>query len=906
MANAACDPGCGTGVYWATGSCVGDVCQCSPGWCGAACNQQGAICDQLANAGSGCHEQCGTGIYHATGNCVSGTCECVWGWSGEYCHVADVGAVPWEQAPAEASQGDPPTGEKNGVPVDKAGVTNEVAGTRAFDKGETTFDDAFYASQLDRTGTDVGDGVGVFDYEYSDIVAHESVHHLVKQHAHRRMQNGGTLSWGARGADVFQISYNDLSGGWSQMNQFKVVVAEALKHWVNSIRIHRTVKVSITLQVLGSGVLGSTGAVTWALPYNPESVNGGTYNGAGSKKNVFTQAHIRQFFNCWMVEYITSYGLDDIDMYINTNFDWYLGTDGNAPSNQYDLMSTLIHEFGHGFGFTSTATCSGAWCLYGTYSGTCHASLYDEALRDNQGALTAVPGCQWSLDLLPRYTSNQFKFVTSDGSSYGIYSPSSWRAGSSLSHLDQTFEGTDSAGMTYSSSRGEVNQQIGTAWDKVLKTMGYKDTVLFPERFAAFELCELGTQCPPGYEVEPTCPYIQYTKNVEYCGCVSTAPPPAPAPAPGPVDNCPNDPNKTEPGTCGCGVADNDTDLDGVLDCNDVCPSDNRHTTDKGVCNECGADDSDSDNDGTPNCQDNCPNDSNKVNAGACGCGRADVDTDNDGVMDCNDQCPNDPLKTAPGTCGCGYADNVLSPSEADYLWYLDVDGDGFGGANYAPHRGCHAPMASFVRDNSDCADYVGEETINPSIQEILNNGIDDDCNPLTNDVCSPVRDFPSCGNGVCETGKGEHCGNCPADCLSAFDRVSNERFCCGFGTNCGDPRCTKAGEVSCDATAGAVAVGCCGDQVCSGNENAVNCPGDCVVGSGAQTVSDSDQTAIIAVVVVVGVAGLAGMGFMTYRRKKQVDREGGYRVNSGETPPTTVNDVSDVENAPDLAELSD
>jgi hypothetical protein len=37
-------------------------------------------------------------------------------------------------------------------------------------------------------------------------------------------------------------------------------------------------------------------------------------------------------------------------------------------------------------------------------------------------------------------------------------------------------------------------------------------------------------------------------------------------------DGCPEDPNKTEPGICGCGVADADTDGDTVLDCVDNCP----------------------------------------------------------------------------------------------------------------------------------------------------------------------------------------------------------------------------------------------------------------------------------------------------------------------------------------------
>lgn len=73
-------------------------------------------------------------------------------------------------------------------------------------------------------------------------------------------------------------------------------------------------------------------------------------------------------------------------------------------------------------------------------------------------------------------------------------------------------------------------------------------------------------------------------------------------------DGCPLDPNKTEPGQCGCGEADTDTDGDGVADCIDLCPLD-----------------------------------PNKTEPGQCGCGSADPGaacddgdpaTDNDTVQD--------------------------------------------------------------------------------------------------------------------------------------------------------------------------------------------------------------------------------------------------------------------------------
>lgn len=76
-------------------------------------------------------------------------------------------------------------------------------------------------------------------------------------------------------------------------------------------------------------------------------------------------------------------------------------------------------------------------------------------------------------------------------------------------------------------------------------------------------------------------------------------------------DLCPDDPNKTEPGECGCGKSDSDGDEDGVPDCHDVCPTDE-----------------------------------NKADLGECGCGVEDVDSDGDGIADCKDFCPRDPVKS--------------------------------------------------------------------------------------------------------------------------------------------------------------------------------------------------------------------------------------------------------------------
>lgn len=106
------------------------------------------------------------------------------------------------------------------------------------------------------------------------------------------------------------------------------------------------------------------------------------------------------------------------------------------------------------------------------------------------------------------------------------------------------------------------------------------------------------------------------------------------------IDNCPEDPAKTEPGICGCGTSDVDTDDDSTPDCNDGCPADADKTA-PGTCG-CGVADVDTDGDGTADCIDGCPADTNKTAPGTCGCGVADIDSDGDGIMNCNDNCPYD------------------------------------------------------------------------------------------------------------------------------------------------------------------------------------------------------------------------------------------------------------------------
>jgi hypothetical protein len=103
-------------------------------------------------------------------------------------------------------------------------------------------------------------------------------------------------------------------------------------------------------------------------------------------------------------------------------------------------------------------------------------------------------------------------------------------------------------------------------------------------------------------------------------------------------DICPADPNKIDPGVCGCNVPDTDTDSDSVEDCMDNCIS---------IPN---ADQIDSDNDQTGDRCDICPYD-------------AENDIDNDGLCGNVDNCQQSNLGATVIIAGCdsGVTNEMIS-----------------------------------------------------------------------------------------------------------------------------------------------------------------------------------------------------------------------------------------------------
>ncbi len=115
-----------------------------------------------------------------------------------------------------------------------------------------------------------------------------------------------------------------------------------------------------------------------------------------------------------------------------------------------------------------------------------------------------------------------------------------------------------------------------------------------------------------------------------------------------------------------------------------------------------------------------------------------------------------------------------------------------------------------------DCND--ASANVNPGKTEMCGDGINNDCNSSTSDVCPAT-----CGNGVCAGGEtcltcSQDCGVCK-ECQDTIDNDGDGKIDYSVTPGVGDVGCTGATDN--DETN-------CGDSKCEGGETASSCSADC------------------------------------------------------------------------------
>ena len=261
------------------------------------------------------------------------------------------------------------------------------------------------------------------------------------------------------------VNYSGFSPEAQTAFQFAVDI------WTSKITSPVPIVVNANWTPLSPGVLGSAGA-------NNFDVN---FPGAPFSDTLYQIA---------LANKIAGTDLDPGGHDINANFnsafpDWYFGIDGNTPFNQYDFVSVVLHELGHGLGFAGSMRV-GSFCGSGNGcwgSGTVYPFIYDRFAVNGSSQLLISSFANYSPELAAQLTSNNVFFngpnavKANGGSNAKLYAPSPWKQGSSYSHLDEVFNNTPDALMTYSISNGEARHNPGSVMLCMFKDLGWTVTV---------------------------------------------------------------------------------------------------------------------------------------------------------------------------------------------------------------------------------------------------------------------------------------------------------------------------------------------------------------------------------------------------------------------------------------------
>lgn len=131
-------------------------------------------------------------------------------------------------------------------------------------------------------------------------------------------------------------------------------------------------------------------------------------------------------------------GQADVTATFDSGTNWYFGTDGEPGFGQYDFVSVVLHELGHGLGVTGSPTVDNGIGFYQLGN----PIIYD-VFVENGGGTSILAFNDGTSALATQLTSGNLFFdgpeanTNNGGSAPEIYAPSTWQGGSSYSHLDE-------------------------------------------------------------------------------------------------------------------------------------------------------------------------------------------------------------------------------------------------------------------------------------------------------------------------------------------------------------------------------------------------------------------------------------------------------------------------------------
>jgi hypothetical protein len=219
---------------------------------------------------------------------------------------------------------------------------------------------------------------------------------------------------------VFDVTYSGFSPEAQQAFQ------RAVDIWSTLISSPAPIHVSASFQSLQQGVLGAAGPTTVAANFSNAPFANTWYPAALANKLAGSDLNDSQ---------------PEIVAQFNSSFSaWYFGTDGNTPQQDYDFVTVVLHELGHGLGLVDSMDVSGGQGSWG-YNG--RALIYDRFVENGGGQQLIDTGAfaNPSAALGAQLTSDNVFFDGANANAAGgsrprLYAPSPFQQGSSISHLN--------------------------------------------------------------------------------------------------------------------------------------------------------------------------------------------------------------------------------------------------------------------------------------------------------------------------------------------------------------------------------------------------------------------------------------------------------------------------------------
>jgi hypothetical protein len=293
------------------------------------------------------------------------------------------------------------------------------------------------------------------------------------------------------GAATFDVRYTGFTA------EARAAFQEAVDIWAAHLTSGVLIKVEATFEELGERTLGSAGPrLTRDFPGAPTPSTWYPFPlaDAVAGRDLFPNqpaddpdTDIDERFNY------------DIRARFNSEFDdWYFGLDGQTPAGEFDFVTVVLHELGHGLGFVGSAAyddgvdsdeCEGTagrgcWGYFdGSFFG--FPIIFDRFVEDVDG-VALLDGQAYpnnSLDLGTLIQSNDL-FIDAEtvtevngGERPPVWAPSPFEPGSSFSHWDENLErfpdGAFAALMTPTLNPGESYQDPGALTCAFFQDMGW-------------------------------------------------------------------------------------------------------------------------------------------------------------------------------------------------------------------------------------------------------------------------------------------------------------------------------------------------------------------------------------------------------------------------------------------------